>query len=146
MDSWLGSFIPDHPWKWIYNLPRLQQTKSPHQNQRIYCFTCSSGFLCWFEPYSFSVRMRHYKHLRLALLLVLVGEFYKVVVWSHVCCELMRLSRFIAIVHPLKYITLMTRRRTFQVIFFSWVLTVSYNMLTFMLYIFYFKTTPVPFI
>ena len=56
------------------------------------------------------------------------------------------LDRFIAIVHPLKYITLMTRRRTIQVIFFSWVLTVSYNVLTFMLYIFYFKTTPVPFI
>ena len=49
------------------------------------------------------------------------------------------LDRFIAIVHPLKYITLMTRRRTIQVIFFSWVLTVSYNVLTFILYIFYFK-------
>ena len=56
------------------------------------------------------------------------------------------LDRFIAIVHPLKYITLMTRRRTIQVIFFSWVLTVSYNVLTFILYIFYFKKIPVPFI
>ncbi|CAH3195577.1 unnamed protein product, partial [Porites evermanni] len=32
------------------------------------------------------------------------------------------LDRLIAIVHPLKYITLMTRRRIIQVIFFSWVL------------------------
>ena len=56
------------------------------------------------------------------------------------------LDRFVAIVHPLKYITLMTRRRTIQVIFFSWVLTVSYNVLTFILYIFYFKKIPVPFI
>ena len=39
------------------------------------------------------------------------------------------LDRFIAIVHPLKYITLMTRRRITQAIFLSWVLTVSYNVL-----------------
>ena len=39
------------------------------------------------------------------------------------------LDRFIAIVHPLKYITLMTRRRITQAIFFSWVLAVSYNAL-----------------
>ena len=52
------------------------------------------------------------------------------------------LDRFIAIVHPLKYVTLMTRRRTIQVIFFSWVLTVSHNVLTFILFIFYFKTIP----
>ena len=56
------------------------------------------------------------------------------------------LDRFIAIVHPLKYITLMTRRRIIQVIFFSWVLPASYNVLTFILYMFYFKTLPVPFI
>ena len=56
------------------------------------------------------------------------------------------LDRFIAIVHPLKYITLMTRRRIIQVIFFSWVLTVSYNALKATLFIFYFKTIPVPFI
>ena len=56
------------------------------------------------------------------------------------------LDRFIAIVHPLKYITLMTRRRIIQVIFFSWVLTVSYNMLKFTLSMFYFKTTTVPFL
>ena len=36
------------------------------------------------------------------------------------------LDRFIAIVHPLKYITLMTRRRITQAIFFSWALPVSY--------------------
>ena len=56
------------------------------------------------------------------------------------------LDRFIAIVHPLKYITLMTRRRIIQVIFFSWVLPASYNVLTFILFMFYFKTIPVPFI
>ena len=56
------------------------------------------------------------------------------------------LDRLIAIVHPLKYITLMTRRRIIQVIFFSWVLTVSYNVLKFTLYMFYFKTIPVPFL
>ena len=39
------------------------------------------------------------------------------------------LDRFIAIVHPLKYITFMTRRRITQSIFFSWVLAVSYNVL-----------------
>ena len=56
------------------------------------------------------------------------------------------LDRFIAIVHPLKYITLMTRRRIIQVIFFSWVLTVSYNVIKFILNIFYFKTIFVPFL
>ena len=40
----------------------------------------------------------------------------------------------------------MTRRRIIQVIFFSWVLTVSYNALKATLFIFYFKTIPVPFI
>ena len=42
---------------------------------------------------------------------------------------LLVLDRFIAIVHPLKYITFMTRRRITQVISLSWFLTVSYNML-----------------
>ena len=56
------------------------------------------------------------------------------------------LDRFIAIVHPLKYITLMTRRRIIQVIFFSWVLPASYNVPKFILFMFYFKTIPVPFI
>ena len=77
LDSLLVSFISDHRWKWIYNLPRLLQTKSTHQNQRVYCFTRRGGFLCWFERYSFRVLLRHYKHLLLASTLVLVGEFYK---------------------------------------------------------------------
>ena len=92
MDSWLGSFISNHHWKWIYNLPRLQQTKSPHQNQRVYCFTCRGGFLCWFGRYSFNVLVRHYKHLPLASQFDVLGEFYEVVVKLHVCCKLMRLS------------------------------------------------------
>ena len=56
------------------------------------------------------------------------------------------LDRFIAIVHPLKYITLMTRPRIIQVISFSWVLPVSFNVLKVTLYTFFFKTLPVPFI
>ena len=32
------------------------------------------------------------------------------------------LDRFVAIVHPLKYITFMTRRRIIRITFFSWVL------------------------
>ena len=54
------------------------------------------------------------------------------------------LDRFIAIVHPLKYITLMTRPRIIQVISFSWVLPVSFNVLKVILYTFYFKTIPAP--
>ena len=56
------------------------------------------------------------------------------------------LDRFIAIVHPLKYITLMTRPRIIQVISFSWVLPVSFNVLkvTLYTYTFYFKTIPAP--
>ena len=42
---------------------------------------------------------------------------------------LLVLDRFIAIVYPLKYITLMTRRRITQAIFFSWVLTVCYKVI-----------------
>ena len=42
------------------------------------------------------------------------------------------LDRFIAIVHSLKYISFMTRRRIFRIIFFSWVLAVSYNILQFL--------------
>ena len=42
---------------------------------------------------------------------------------------LLVLDRFIAIVHPLKYITLMTRRRITQAIFFSWALPVIYFVL-----------------
>ena len=55
------------------------------------------------------------------------------------------LDRFIAIVYPLKYITFMTRRRITQVIFFSWVLTVSFNALKVTLWMLYFKTMNVPF-
>ena len=42
------------------------------------------------------------------------------------------LDRFIAIVHSLKYISFMTRRRIFRIIFFSWVLAVSYNIRQFL--------------
>ena len=55
------------------------------------------------------------------------------------------LDRFIAIVHPLKYITLMTRRRITQAIFFSWVLTVSYNALKVTLCIVLYQNDTCPF-
>ena len=43
------------------------------------------------------------------------------------------LDRFIAIVHPLKYITFMTRRHFIQVIFFSWTATAGFEVLQFSL-------------
>ena len=58
-------------------------------------------------------------------------------------CSLV-LDRFIAIIHPLKYITFMTRPRIIQFISFSWVLPVSFNVLKVTLYTFYFKTIPAP--
>ena len=54
------------------------------------------------------------------------------------------LDRFTAIIHPLRYITLMTRPRIIQVISFSWVLPVSFNELKVILYTLYFKTIPAP--
>ena len=56
------------------------------------------------------------------------------------------LDRFIAIVHPLKYITLMTRRRITQAIFFSWALPVSYITLRNTLCIVLFQKQACPFI
>ena len=58
---------------------------------------------------------------------------------------LLVLDRFIAIVYPLKYITLMTRRRITQAIFFSWVLTVSYNVLKSTLCIVLYQNNTCPF-
>ena len=49
------------------------------------------------------------------------------------------LERLFAIVHPLKYITFMTRRRITQAIFFSWALPVSYTTLRHTLCIVLFK-------
>ena len=43
------------------------------------------------------------------------------------------LDRFIAIVHPLKYITFMTRRHIIQVIFFAWTATAGFEVLHFSL-------------
>ena len=58
------------------------------------------------------------------------------------------LDRFIAIVYPLKYITLMTRRRITHVIFFSWAVPVSYNALknTLCVVLFQNDTSECPFI
>ena len=126
MDSRLGSFIPDHPWKWIYNLPRLQQTKSPHQNQRVYCFTCSSGFLCWCD----FTNTCHWPQHWLSWVNYIRWLFSYTSVVN--LCVLV-LDRFIAIVHPLKYITFMTRRHMIQVIFFSWTTTAGFEVLQFSL-------------
>ena len=126
LDSWLGSFVSCHRWKWIYNLSRLQQRKSPHQNQRVYRFTCSSGFRCQFGRYSFSVSLRRYKHLLLAWSLQVFLSWNDVVRWlfSYLSvlnlCSLV-LDRYIAIVKPFKYITFMTRSRVIQVITSCWI-------------------------
>ena len=150
MDSWLGSFIPDHHWKWIYNLPCLQQTKSPYQNQRVHCFTCSSGFLCWFGRYSFSVLLRHYKHLRLASTFSIVGEFYKVVVWLLVCWKLMRLSTGSFYCHRLSskihYFYDSPSNYPSYFLLLSWALPVSYTTLKHTLRIFLFQNKACPFI
>ena len=42
---------------------------------------------------------------------------------------------FCCLVHPVKYITFMTRRRIIRISFFSWVLTVTYNILQFLILI-----------
>ena len=137
MDSRLGSFISGYHWKWIYNLPCLLQTKSPNQNQRVYRFTCRGGFLCRFECYSFSVFMRLYKHLPLAWpqhwlsWVNFVRWLFSYTSVVNLC--VLVLDRFIAIVHPLKYITFMTRRRIIQVIFFSWTTTAGFEVLQFSL-------------
>ena len=140
MDSWLVPFISDHHWKWIYNPPRLEQTKSPHQNQRAaWGFTCRGGLLGWFNRYSFFF-LRHYKHLPLASTLDSLGGCHTVLFSNTSVINLcgLVLDRFIAIVYPLNYITFMRRRRSTQVIFFSWVLTVSFNALKVILRMFYF--------
>ena len=46
LDSWLVSFYPDNNWKWMYNLPYLQQAAASHQNQHFYRFTGSGRFRC----------------------------------------------------------------------------------------------------
>ena len=148
MDSWLVPFISNHHWKWIYNLPRLQQTKSTHQNQRVYCFTCLADFcvgLSVIPSLFFCVITNtcHWPQLRMPWVAVIRLLFSNTSAVN--LCGLV-LDRFIAIVYPLKYITFMTRRRSIQVIFFSWVLTVRLNTLKVTLWMFYFKTMDVPFI
>ena len=55
------------------------------------------------------------------------------------------LERLFAIVHPLKYITFMTRRRMSQAIFFSWALPVGYTTLRHALCIVLFQNKACPF-
>ena len=55
------------------------------------------------------------------------------------------LERLFAIVHPLKYITFMTRRRMTQAIFFSWALPVGYTTLRHALCIVLFQNKACPF-
>ena len=150
MDSWLGSFISGYHWKWIYNLPRLQQTKSSHQNQCVCGITCGSGFLCWFERYSFLLACKftntcYWPDYWLSWVNIIRLLFSHSSVVN--LCGLV-LDRFIAIVYPLKYIPLMTRRGITQVIFFSWALPVSYNALknTLCIVLFQNDTSECPFI
>ena len=56
------------------------------------------------------------------------------------------LERLFAIVHPLKYITFMTRRRMTQAIFFSWALPVGYTTLRHTLCIVLFQNKACPFV
>ena len=135
MDSWLGSLVSCHHWKWIYNLPRLQQTKSPHQNQRVYCLACSSGFMCWLGaiPSLFACDVTNTCYWPQQWLSWV--KFIRLLFSSTSAVDLCGLDRFVAIVHPIKYITFMTRRRIIRIIFFSWVLTVSYNIIQFLILI-----------
>ena len=66
LDSLLVYFISDHRWKWIYNLPRLQQTRSTHQNQRVYCFTRRGDFFVGLSviPSGFFCDIRNTCYLR----------------------------------------------------------------------------------
>ena len=148
MDSWLGHFISDHQWKWIYNLPRLQRT-----NLR----TKTNAFIVSFAVADFCVGLGVIPSMFLCDITNTCHWPHSLMSWAAFIrllfsntsavnlCSLV-LDRFIAIVHPLKYITLMTRPRIIQVISFSWVLPVSFNVLRVTLYTFYFKTIPVPFI
>ena len=56
------------------------------------------------------------------------------------------LERLFAIVHPLKYITFLTRRRITQAIFFSWALPVGYTTLRHTLCIVLFQNKACPFV
>ena len=84
--------------------------------------------------------LRHYKQLPLASTLDALGGCHTVLFSNTSVINLcgLVLDRFIAIVYPLNYITFMRRRRSTQVIFFSWVLTVSFNALKVILRMFYF--------
>ncbi|XP_073228487.1 octopamine receptor beta-2R-like [Porites lutea] len=80
-----------------------------------------------------------------------LGSWVNIISWlfsntSVVNLCVLVLDRFIAIVHPLKYITLMTRRRITQSIFFSWVLAVSYNALQDILCIVLYQNKTCPFV
>ena len=115
LDSWLGSFVSwslsCHRWKLDNNLPRLRQRKSPHQNKRVYRFTCTSGFPCWFGRYSFSVSLRSWNDV--------VRWLFSYLSVLNLCSLV--LDRYIAIVKPFKYITFMTRSRVIQVITSCWI-------------------------
>ena len=114
MDSWLGSFVSCHHWKWNNNLPRLQQRKSPHQNQRVYCFTCSSRFLCWFGrviPSLLACDITNTCYWPKAF-----PSWIDVIRWLFSYLSVLNLcslvfDRYIAIIKPFKYITFMTRSR-----------------------------------
>ena len=124
LDSWLVSFISNHHWKQIYNLPRLQQTKSWHHLPwRISVLVWALFLLC-----SSAILQTPATGLNIASRgwILQDGCFSNTSVETYAASVL---DRFIAIVHPLQYTAFMTRRPITQVLSFSWFLIVSYNVL-----------------
>ena len=99
-------------WKWIYNLSRLQQTKSPYQNQR-------NAFIVSLAVADFCVGLSVIPSLFFCDItntcdwlqhLLSWSSWVNIIRWllsnkSVVKLCVLVLDRFIAIVHPLKYIT-----------------------------------------
>ena len=153
LDSWLVSFISNHHWKWIYNLPHLQDTKSRHHLTNAFIVSLAVADFCVGLigiPSMFFFVTLQTPATGLNFGCDCLGQILQDACLARntsvVNLCLLVLDRFIAIVHPLEYITFMTRRRTTRAIVFSWVLTVSFNALKVIHLVFYVKAMCVPFI